>query len=117
MTTEHIQKICMALPGTTEDVKWGHDLVFSVGTKMFCVVGLDQQPVSASFKVQDDVFDEMCSREGFKPAPYMAKHKWVWVDDISRMKKKEWEECVFQSYKLVKQKLTAKAKKELGLNL
>lgn len=116
MTTENIQQLCLALPATTEDVKWGHDLVFSVGSKMFCVVGLDQQPVSASFKVQEDVFDELCSREGFKPAPYMAKHKWVWVDDISRMKKKEWEQQINTSYELVKAKLTGKLKKELGLN-
>ena len=106
----------MSLPAATEDVKWGHDLVFSVGTKMFCVVGLDQQPVSASFKVQEEIFDEMCSREGFRPAPYMAKHKWVWVDDIRRMKKKEWEQCIPSSYEIVKHNLTAKVKKELGIN-
>jgi predicted DNA-binding protein (MmcQ/YjbR family) len=116
MTTENIQNICMKLTAVTEDVKWGHDLVFSVGSKMFCVVGLDQHPVSASFKVPEDIFDEMCCREGFKPAPYMAKHKWVWVDDIRRMKKKEWEHSIHQSYELVKQKLTAKVRRELRVN-
>jgi predicted DNA-binding protein (MmcQ/YjbR family) len=82
---------------------------------MFCVVGLDQQPVSASFKVREDIFDEMCSREGFKPAPYMAKHKWVWVDDIRRMKNKEWEHFIHVAYEIVKLKLTAKLRKELGI--
>ncbi len=115
MQIEDIQKICSLLPVVTEDIKWGHDLVFSVGGKMFCVVGLDQQPVSASFKVADESFDEMCGREGFKPAPYMARHKWVWVDDIRRMKKKEWTEHVKQSYELVKEKLPAKLKKQLDL--
>lgn len=114
MEIEDIQKICATLPMVTEDIKWGHDLVFSLGGKMFCVAGLDQQPVSASFKVPDESFDEMCSREGFKPAPYMARHKWVWVDDIRRMKKKEWTEHVTQSYELVKKKLPARLKKELG---
>jgi predicted DNA-binding protein (MmcQ/YjbR family) len=115
MEIEDIQKICATLPVVTEDIKWGHDLVFSVGAKMFCVVGLDQQPVSASFKVPGESFDEMCSREGFKPAPYMARHKWVWVDDINRMKKKEWTFFIKQSYELVKDKLPAKIKRDLGL--
>ncbi len=115
MEIEDIQKICSVLPVVTEDIKWGHDLVFSVASKMFCVVGLDQQPVTASFKVPDESFDEMCSREGFKPAPYMARHKWVWVDDINRMKKKEWAAHVLKSYELVKEKLPAKMKKDLGL--
>lgn len=115
MEIEEIQKICATLPAVTEDIKWGHDLVFSVGGKMFCVVGLDQQPTSASFKVTDESFEEMSSRDGFKPAPYMARHKWVWVDDINRIKKKEWEKQINGSYELVKQKLPTKQKKDLGL--
>ena len=115
MTTEDIQAICKKLPAVTEDIKWGHDLVFSIGAKMFCVVGLDQSPTSASFKVRDEDFDEICSRQGFKPAPYVAKYKWVWTDDISRMNKKEWEKNIRQSYQLVIDKLSPKTKKQLGI--
>ena len=82
---------------------------------MFCVVSLDAVPASASFKVRDDQFDEMCSREGFKPAPYVAKYKWVWMDDISRLNAKEWEHFTRQSYELVKAKLSLKLKREAGL--
>jgi predicted DNA-binding protein (MmcQ/YjbR family) len=113
MNSEEIRTICRALPGVTEDIKWGHDLVFSVGEKMFCVVGLDEVPVSASFKVADDEFDEMSSRKGFKPAPYVAKYKWVWTEDIKNMSKTEWKKCIRQSYELVKAKLPAKIKKQL----
>jgi predicted DNA-binding protein (MmcQ/YjbR family) len=115
MTVEDIQGICKKLPSVTEDVKWEHDLVFSIGGKMFCVVGLDQTPTTASFKVRDDQFEEVCTRDGFKPAPYVAKYKWVWIDDIKKMDKKEWQEFVKQSYDLVKEKLPAKTKKQLGL--
>jgi len=114
MNVEDIQSICRQLPAVTEDIKWGHDLVFSIG-KMFCVVGLDQSPTSASFKVTDEEFEEMSIRPGFKPAPYVAKYKWVWVDDINRMKKTEWKKYLEQSYDLVKEKLSPKLKKELGL--
>jgi len=115
MTIDDIRSICKDLPGVTEDIKWEHDLVFSIGAKMFCVVGLEQTPTSASFKVPDDDFDEMSSRPGFKPAPYVAKYKWVWMDDINRLKKNEWKKFVIQSYELVKEKLPAKLKKQLGV--
>jgi predicted DNA-binding protein (MmcQ/YjbR family) len=115
MTVEDIQSICKELPSVTEGIKWEHDLVFSIGGKMFCVVGLDQSPTTASFKVRDDQFEEMCSREGFKPAPYVAKYKWVWIDDIRKMSKKEWQQFIKQSYDLVKDRLPSKTKKQLGL--
>ena len=115
MDIEEVQNICRKLPAVTEDIKWEHDLVFSVGKKMFFVLGLDQSPTTASFKVKDEEFEEMCTRPGFKPAPYVAKYKWVWIDDINKMKKAEWEKYLRQSYELVKEKLPAKLKKQLGL--
>ena len=115
MDIENIRLMCKQLPGVTEDIKWGNDLVFSVGGKMFCVAGLEQSPTTASFKVTDEEFDEMSSRSGFKPAPYVAKYKWVWMDDINKLKKAEWKHYVKQSYDLVKEKLPAKVKKQLGL--
>ena len=114
MNIEDLQEICKALPSVTTDIKWGQDLVFSIGGKMFCVVGLEQSPVTASFKVTEEEFEEMSTRPGFKPAPYVAKYKWVWIDDITRMKKSDWKKYVAQSYELVKAKLPAKVKKQLG---
>lgn len=35
MDIEVMRSICQSFPGVTEDVKWEHDLVFSVGLKMF----------------------------------------------------------------------------------
>ena len=115
MNIEDIQNICRQMPAVTEDIKWGHDLVFSIGGKMFCVVGLDQSPTTASFKVKEEEFDEISARDGFKPAPYVAKYKWVWIEDINKMKKTDWKKYLQQSYDLVKNKLSAKLKKQLGL--
>jgi predicted DNA-binding protein (MmcQ/YjbR family) len=115
MSIEEIQNICRQLPGVTEDIKWEHDLVFSVGEKMFCVVGLDQSPTTASFKVRDEEFEEICNRPGFKPAPYVAKYKWVWIEDINKMKKADWKKYLQQSHELVKNKLSLKLRKRLGL--
>ncbi|TSJ47927.1 MmcQ/YjbR family DNA-binding protein [Fluviicola chungangensis] len=116
MDIETMRSICRSFRGVTEDVKWGHDLVFSVGLKMFCVVELDETPVSASFKVKDEEFEEMTNRQGFKPAPYVARYKWVLIDDITRMSRSDWEFYLQQSYKLVKEKLPLKIRKELDNN-
>ena len=112
MNVQWIQKYCLSLPHVTEDIKWGNDLCFSIGKKMFCVVGL-QEPNTASFKVTEDEFEEMAARDGFKPAPYMAKYQWVFATDLGLMNRKEWEHYISQSYALVRAKLAPKILKTL----
>ena len=114
MDIEALQKFCLNLPAVVEDVKWDNDLVFSVGGKMFCVASLEP-PFTCSFKVKDEEFDEMSIRDGFIPAPYMARAKWVLLNKPHILNKKEWEQLVKQSYDLVKAKLTKKVREELGL--
>jgi predicted DNA-binding protein (MmcQ/YjbR family) len=115
MNIEELQQLCKTLPHVTEDIKWGNDLCFCIGAKMFCVIGLNQAPTSASFKVQDEEFEEMSTRKGFIPAPYVARYKWVLAEDITILSAKEWQHYVTQSYHLVAAKLPPKVKKELNL--
>ena len=76
MTVETVRSICLAFSGVTEDVKWGNDLVFSVGTKMFAAVDIDP-PHSLSFKCSVEAFNELVERDGIVPAPYLARAMWV----------------------------------------
>ncbi len=105
MTLEAIEKICKSFPDVTEDIKWENHLCFNVGGKMFLITSPDLLPVTASFKTSEKKFIELTEREGFRPAPFLAKHKWVYVDDISRLNSREWEELLQQAYELVKEKL------------
>ena len=115
MTIEDLQEICSRLAGVTEDIKWEEHLCFNVGEKMFLVTNPDKFPASASFKVKPEEFDELSAREGFSPAQYVARYKWVYLNDISKLSPKDWEYYIHQSYELVAAKLTVKLKKELGL--
>ena len=115
MNIETLQKICLGLPAVTEDIKWGNDLCFSVGSKMFCVASLEP-PFKCSFKVKDEEFEELSYRDGFMPAPYMARAKWVLVTNPVKLNKKEWESYIRQSYDMVKAKLTVKTRKGLGID-
>ena len=112
MTIEDLRKFCLSLPHVTEDVKWGADLCFLIGGKMFCVTGFEQ-PLKVSLKVTDEDFAELSVSEDIIPAPYLARHKWILVEKSSRLKKKEWEKYIRQSYELVKEKLPAKIKKTI----
>ncbi len=113
MNLDFLQQLCNNWPGVTTDVKWGNDFVFSVAEKMFCVCSLEPPPKIA-FKVRDEEFEELSIRDGFMPAPYMAKNKWVLITSPGKLNREEWEEFVRQSYELVKSKLPKKAQESLG---
>jgi predicted DNA-binding protein (MmcQ/YjbR family) len=108
MTLEDIRNICIALPDVTEDIKWGNDICFNISGKMFFVTSAGTSPTGASFKVGEEDFELLIERNGFGPAPYLARHKWVWVDDIGKVGDKEWKKFIEGSYKLVKAKLKKK---------
>jgi predicted DNA-binding protein (MmcQ/YjbR family) len=101
MTVEGLRQICMALPGATEDIKWGADLAFSVGGKMFCVVNVEP-PHQMSFKCTPDEFAELIEREGIIPAPYLARAMWVQESELGAViERRELERLLRSSYELV----------------
>jgi predicted DNA-binding protein (MmcQ/YjbR family) len=114
MNVEAIRKICLALPAVTEDVKWEHDLVFSVGDKMFCVTSF-QEPFKCSFKVADEAFDELLQQQGIIPAPYLARAKWILVSNDARLSLNEWKTFIKGSHDLVVSKLTKKQRTVLKI--
>jgi len=115
MNIEDIQAICKKLRAVTEDIKWEDHLCFNIAGKMFLVTAPDHLPVTASFKVSDEDFAELSEKDGFSPAPYMARYKWIFIDDIRLMNKKQWQHYIQQSYNLIKDKLPNKTKKELDI--
>ncbi len=116
MKVAAIKKFCAGLPGVTGDIKWGVDLVYSVGGRMFCVAFVDQaRKETVSFKVDDDLFLQYTDREGFIPAPYLARAKWVQVIDLKRVADAELKSLIKRSHALVALKLTKKLRAELGI--
>ena len=113
MDLEQLRSYCMSFPGATEDVKWGADLCFSVGNKMFCVTGVDAKIGGMSFKCTPEKFDELVELDGIEPAAYVARYKWVHVKDADALKPKEIKDLIAQSYQLVFDKLPPKIKKTI----
>src|SRR6266550_1679271 len=105
MTLDAVRQICRALPGVTEDIKWGADLAFSVGGKMFCVVCLEP-PHQISFKCTPEDFGDLVERPGLIPAPYLARAMWVQETELgAALDRPEFERLVRSSYELIKAKL------------
>ena len=113
MNLDFLQQLCNNWPGVTTDVKWGNDFVFSVAEKMFCVCSLEP-PLKIGFKVGDEEFEELSVRDGFMPAPYMARNKWVLVTNPGKVNRNEWEQFVKHSYELVKSKLPKRTQQNLS---
>ena len=101
----------MALPGVTEDVKWGNDLCFSVGGKMFTVTAADSSDGGVSLKTTPERFAELTERQGITPAHYVARYHWITIEDLKAVTAAELKDLIRASYQMVFDKLPAKIRK------
>ena len=114
MDIEVLRSLCLSFPAVTESVKWGNDLCFCVGEKMFCVTSLEP-PHTFSFKVTDAEFDELSVSDGFQAAPYLARAKWVLCTDSSKLSLKNLKKYLQQSYDMIRVKIPKSQRKKLGI--
>lgn len=115
LTAAQLQGLCDHWPGVTRDTKWGVDMVFSVGGKMFAVMPSDgSEGGRLSFKVDDDRFLALTDQPGIIPAPYLARAHWISVTEPQRFATAELEAFILDAYALIRAKLTKKLQAELG---
>jgi predicted DNA-binding protein (MmcQ/YjbR family) len=109
MSIEELHAYCTSFKGVSQDIKWGADLCYSVGNKMFCVIDTDHNHAVA-FKTSPEEFFRLTEREGIVPAPYTARYHWILVENLSALKINEWKMYIRKSYELVFAKLPVKEK-------
>ncbi|GAA0888342.1 MmcQ/YjbR family DNA-binding protein [Rhodanobacter soli] len=115
LTAAQLKALCGHWPGVTRDTKWGVDMVFSVGGKMFAVMPSDgSEGGRLSFKVADDRFLELTDQPGIIPAPYLARAHWISITEPQRFATVELETFILDAYTLIRAKLTKKLQAELG---
>lgn len=117
MKTAEIEKFLLSLPHATVTVQWGNDRVFKVAGKMFAVIGFhdDKTFGGMSFKTSDESFRILTELPGIKPAPYLARAQWVWLDKPTRLPAKDLKAYLTRAHALIASGLTKKKQKELGL--
>jgi predicted DNA-binding protein (MmcQ/YjbR family) len=114
MSRERVRDYCMSLPHTTEHFLWKIDLVFKIGGKMYATLVLEPGPVCLAFKCTPQDFDELIERPGIIPAPYAARQKWVALESLDAMPRKELQPRLKQAYDLIFAKLPKKTQCKLG---
>jgi len=103
---------CRALTGVTMGVQWGDDHVYKVGGRMFAVAAPSG---GCSFKVSDIAFEALTQTGRARPAPYLARAKWVYFDDIAGLDPAEAADWLASAHALVAAKLTRAQRREIGL--
>ncbi len=111
MNLDKLRELCLSMPGATEGIKWEDHICFMVAEKMFCITG---EFGGASIKVTPEDFEELTEREGIIPQPYMARNMWVNIQQFNKLKPKEWDHYVRQSYELIRSKLPKKVQNSLS---
>ena len=114
MDLERAKQVCRGFPGATEDIKWSNVLAFSVGGRLFALCGAEAHGTRGmSFKVDAERFLELTDRPGFRPAPYLARARWVLVASPDALDD-EMAALLHRSYSLIFAGLTKKMQRDIG---
>ena len=112
MSPQAFDAACRELPAVTMDIQWGDDRVYKVGGKMFAVASPSG---GCSLKATDIAFEALTESGRARPAPYLARAKWVYFDDLAALDEAEVRDWLATAHGLVAAKLTRKQWSELGL--
>ena len=113
MDRKGIGETCLALPGASLDHPFGDDQdVYKVGGKMFAMVGDEG---ALSFNVSDIAYEVLTEAGRARPAPYLARAKWVNLPDPDAWPAEELANHLAAAHAIIAAKLTRKARTELGL--
>jgi predicted DNA-binding protein (MmcQ/YjbR family) len=116
MTPKQVDKFCASLPAATRTVQWEGVVVFKVGGKMFCLIAPPDHSVGRiCFKCAPEHYDALSRAEGFRPAPYLARAKWVAVDDLKILSATEMKAYIKRAHAVIAAALPKKKRAELEL--
>jgi|SRR6185503_3308600 predicted DNA-binding protein (MmcQ/YjbR family) len=116
MTPRQIVAYCLTLPSATRVVQWEGVSVLKVGGKMFCLVAPPDHSVARiSFKCDPAHYDALSRADGFAPAPYLARAKWVSLVDPKVLTTAETKAYLRRAHAVIAAALPRKKQKELGL--
>ena len=113
MNEEAFDGFCLSLPGAVMNSQWEGDRVYKIGGKMFAVQGSDG---GCSFKANDVAFEMLTTEGSGRPAPYLARAKWVYLSSPAALPEADLQAYLRQSHALVAAKLTRAQRREIGLD-
>ena len=117
MTPKRFEAHCLRLPAATKVVQWEGTSVFKVGGKMFALGGgFAARSGGYMFKVSNMAYAMLTEHGIARPAPYLARAKWVQLVNDNALSDSELATYLGQAHALIVARLTRKTRKELGLD-
>lgn len=117
MTPAAFDAFCRSLPAVTHVNQWGGSDVYKVGGKIFAIAAAfgPDHGVAYTFKASDMAFELLIEQKLARPAPYLARAKWVQLTSQTALKDADLEAYLAQAHALVAARLTKAARGTLGL--
>ena len=119
MTRDEFDAYCSTLPQSTHVIQWGNASVWKVGGKIFAICsgwgGTNGDRIS--FKCSDLSYTMLTQEPGILPAPYLARAKWVQLEQPESLTGDEIRAYIATAHKLIVSTLTRKLRAELGLSV
>jgi len=108
---------CLRLPAVTKVVQWEGTSVFKVGGKMFALGGgfVERLGGGFMFKTSNMAYQLLIEQGLARPAPYLARAKWVQLVGNNALPDAELKAYLDQAHALIAAKSTRKSRKALGL--
>ena len=117
MTRSQFDAFCGALKGATHVEQWGNASVWKIGGRIFaiCSVWGTGSHAKFSFKCSDLAYDILIEQPGIVPAPYLARAKWVQIEEADAMIDEDLQDYFRAAHAIVTAKLTKAKRTEIGL--
>ena len=121
MTRDEFDAYCGSLKATTHVVQWGNASVWKIGGKIFAICSVwgkgdgDAEGQKIGFKCSDMAYALLTEEDGIVPAPYLARAKWVQIEDADAMSDDDLRGYIAKAYEIVAGKLTRAQRTELRI--
>ncbi|WP_417688349.1 MmcQ/YjbR family DNA-binding protein [Roseibium sp.] len=117
VTRDEFDTFFAALPAATHVVQWGNASVWKVGGKIFAICSSwgSEGDYRINFKCSDMSYSLLTQQDGINPAPYLARAKWVRIENPHALDDEAIEAYITAAHKIIASKLTRKLRNDLGL--
>ncbi len=117
VTRSDFDTFCATLPATSHVIQWGNSSVWKVGGKIFAICSIwgEDNEEKIAFKCSDLSYSLLSEQDGFRPAPYLARAKWIQMTRTDALSKEELKDYLTAAHRIISGKLTRKQRADLGL--
>jgi predicted DNA-binding protein (MmcQ/YjbR family) len=117
MKLEDFDALCRGLPAATYVNQWGGSHVYKIGGKIFAIAPSfgEGDPPGYMFKVSDMAYELLIEQELARPAPYLARAKWVQLSRRDTLPAGELKAYLTQAHAIIAARLTKAMRKALKL--